>query len=123
MRPAVARPKLFHYPNCSTCKKAIKWLDAQGIEVEKIDIVERPPSKAQLKKVKKLAGLELRKLFNTSGQLYRGGGYKDELPNMSEDQALSELAAHGKLIKRPILLGSDVALVGFREADWKAALS
>jgi Spx/MgsR family transcriptional regulator len=122
MRPAVARPKLFHYPNCSTCKKAIKWLDAHGVEVEKIDIVERPPSKAQLKKVKELADLELRKLFNTSGQLYRGGGYKDKLPTMSEDEALSELAAHGKLIKRPILLGSDVALVGFKEADWKTRL-
>jgi arsenate reductase len=118
----VARPKLFHYPNCSTCKKAIKWLGANGVEVELIDIVEHPPSKRQLQTVRKLAGVELRKLFNVSGQLYRGGGYKDRVPEMSDDEALSELAAHGKLIKRPLLLGSDVALVGFREADWKAAL-
>lgn len=118
----MARPKLFHYPNCSTCKKAIKWLDAHGVEVELIDIVERPPSVRQLKSVRKLAGVELRKLFNTSGQLYRGGGYKDRLPSMSDAQALAELAAHGKLIKRPILLGADVALVGFAETAWKAAL-
>lgn len=119
---AVARPKLFHYPNCSTCKKAIKWLEDRGIEFERVDIVEHPPSKRQLQTVKRLAGVEVRKLFNTSGQLYREGGYKDELAEMSEDEALSELAAHGKLIKRPILLGPDLALVGFREPQWKAAL-
>jgi arsenate reductase (glutaredoxin) len=118
---AVARPKLFHYPNCSTCRKAIKWLEAHGIEVDRVDIVEHPPSKRQLQMTRRLAGIDVRNLFNTSGQLYREGGYKDKLAEMSEDEALSELAAHGKLIKRPILLGPDLALVGFREARWKAA--
>jgi len=115
-------PELFHYPGCSTCRNARKWLDANGIEVTLVDIVESPPSKKALSTVLSLAGLPVRKLFNTSGQLYREGGYRDRVGTMTEAEALAELAAHGKLIKRPILLGDDVALVGFQEAVWKRAL-
>ena len=117
-----AKPKVYHYPKCSTCKKALKWLDQHEIAHTRVDIVERPPSARELARVKKLAGVELRKLFNTSGKSYRGGGWKDKLPGMSEAEALAALAADGKLIKRPILIAGEVALVGFREADWQAAL-
>ena len=114
--------KVFHYPNCSTCRKARKWLEANGIDHELIDIVENPPSVKQLEKIRKLSGLEVRKLFNTSGQLYRQGGYKDKLAKMTDAQAVSALANAGKLIKRPLVMGTKVGLVGFKEAEWKAAL-
>jgi arsenate reductase len=83
-----------------------------------IDIVEHPPSVATLRQVMKLADLELRKLFNTSGQSYRGGGWKDKLARTSEADALAALAADGKLIKRPIVVGDGVALVGFSPDAW-----
>lgn len=119
----MAAPKLYHYPNCSTCRKARKWLEANGVEVKLIDIVQEPPSKTTLAKVKKLAGVEVRKLFNTSGQSYRNGGWKTKLPDLSEAEALAALAEDGKLIKRPLLLGADYALVGFKEADYEQTLS
>lgn len=118
----MAAPTLFHYPNCSTCRKARKWLEANGVEVKLIDLVETPPSKTTLAKVKKLADVEVRKLFNTSGQSYRQGGWKDKLPGLSQAEALEALAADGKLIKRPILLGSDYALVGFKQDAYEQAL-
>lgn len=115
--------KVFHYGGCSTCRKARRWLEAQGIEHELIDIVERPPSVAQLRRAKKLADVPVRKLFNTAGQSYRNGDFKTRLPNMSEADALAALAADGKLIKRPLLLGDGIALVGFRPDDWASALT
>lgn len=119
----MAAPTLFHYPNCSTCRKARKWLDANGVEVKLVDIVQAPPSKTTLAQVKKLADVEVRKLFNTSGQSYRQGGWKDKLPDLSQDEALTALAADGKLIKRPILLGSDYALVGFKADAYEETLA
>lgn len=110
--------EIFHYPNCSTCRKALKWLDEHGIAHTRVDIVEHPPSVAKLDKALKLAGIELRKLFNTSGQSYRGGGWKDKLATISKADALAALAADGKLIKRPLVLGREVALVGFDADDW-----
>jgi len=120
----MAKPplKVFHYPKCSTCRKALKWLDAEGVEHQRVDIVAEPPSVKTLAKVKKLAGVELRKLFNTSGQSYRQGGWKDRLGDISEAEALAALAADGKLIKRPIVLGEDVALIGFKAEQWADAL-
>ncbi|WP_346017004.1 arsenate reductase family protein [Pseudenhygromyxa sp. WMMC2535] len=114
--------EVYQYPKCSTCKKALKWLDAQGVAYRSIDIVEKPPSKSKLKTAMRLAGVELRKLFNTSGQSYRGGGWKDKLKTASEDEALAGLAADGKLIKRPLVVGEDFALIGFREAEWSEQL-
>lgn len=113
---------VYQYPNCGTCRKALKFLDAAGADFKSKDIVATPPSKSALKKVLKLSGLPINKLFNTSGQSYRNGGFKDKLKIMSEDQALSALAADGKLIKRPLALGDGFALVGFREDEWKMAL-
>jgi arsenate reductase len=113
---------VYQYPKCSTCRKAIKWLDARGVDYRAVDIVEQPPSKAALARAMKLGGLELRKLFNTSGQSYRQGGWKARLADISKADALAALAADGKLIKRPLVLGDDFALVGFREDAWAQKL-
>jgi arsenate reductase len=112
----------YQYPNCSTCRAARKWLDTNGVVYRSIDIVEHPPSVATLRKVMRLADLELRKLFNTSGQSYRGGGWKDKLADTSEANALAALAADGMLIKRPIIVADDIALVGFSPDAWAARL-
>ena len=117
------RIEVFHYPKCSTCRKALKWLDEQGIAHTRVDIVEHPPSKTKLDRVLKLSSVELRKLFNTSGQSYRGGGWKDKIATISKADALAALAADGKLIKRPLVLGDDVALIGFDPAQWAEKLS
>jgi arsenate reductase (glutaredoxin) len=113
---------VYHYPSCSTCKKALKWLDANRIEYKALPIVEKPPSKKALVKFLTETGLPVRKLFNTSGQLYREGGYKAKLETMTESQALDELATHGKLIKRPLVIGDGIHLVGFKEAEYEKAL-
>ena len=116
------RIEVFHYPKCSTCRQALKWLEEQGIEHTRVDIVEHPPSKAKLERALKLTGGELRKLFNTSGQSYRGGDWKTRLPTITQADALAALAADGKLIKRPLLLADDFALIGFDAAQWQARL-
>lgn len=116
------RIEVFHYPKCSTCRKALKWLDEHGIEHTRIDIVEHPPTAAKLDKAMKLAGVELRKLFNVSGQSYREGGWKDKLATIGKAEALAALAADGKLIKRPLVLGSDFALIGFDADGWASKL-
>jgi arsenate reductase (glutaredoxin) len=114
---------VYHYPRCSTCKKALKWLEARGIEAKLIDIVASPPPRKVLAEALEASGLPVQKLFNTSGELYRAGNYKQRLANMSEAEALAELAQHGKLIKRPLLVGNGVALIGFREADYAKAFA
>jgi arsenate reductase len=113
---------VYHYPSCSTCKKALAWLRANGVEHELVDIVQAPPSAAQIKQAAALAGVATKKLFNVAGESYRAGGFKDKLPTMTDAQAYAALAADGKLIKRPLAVGEGVALVGFDEAAWKAAL-
>ncbi len=113
---------VYQYPNCSTCRKALKFLRDSGIEFDAKDIVTNPPSKAALKKARKLADAPLQKLFNTSGQSYRNGGFKDKLKTMTEDQALAALASDGRLIKRPLLIGDGFTLIGFREDDWRRTL-
>ncbi len=119
----MAKPKLYQYPKCSTCRKAIEWLDAEDVAHASIDIVASPPSAATLKKIRKLADVPVAKMFNTSGKSYREGKYKDKLAKMSDAEAFAALAADGKLIKRPLLLGDGVALVGFKEAEWREALA
>lgn len=113
---------VYQYPKCGTCRKALKFLDAEGVEHRTKDIVTDPPSKALLKKALKRSGLPVRKFFNTSGQSYRQGGFKEKLETMTDDQALNALAADGKLIKRPLVVEGDFVLVGFREDEWRAAL-
>lgn len=114
---------VYHYPNCSTCKKALKWLDQHGVAHERVDIVKQPPSAKQLSDALTQGPLPLRSLFNTSGQSYREGNYKERLPTLSQADALAALAGDGKLIKRPLVLGKGIALTGFDEATWKAALT
>ena len=113
---------VYQYPKCGTCRKALKFLDATGVEFQMKDIVESPPSKATIRKAYKLSGLPINKLFNTSGQSYRNGRFKEKLKTMSDEEALSALAADGKLIKRPLVLGDGFALIGFREDEWREAL-
>ncbi len=113
--------KVYQYPKCGTCRKALKWLDAHGVEYTSIDIVEQPPSKTALSSLVKRSGLPVRKWFNTSGQSYRQGGFKQKLETMSDAQAVAALAADGKLIKRPVLVGDGVVLVGFDQAVYEKA--
>jgi arsenate reductase len=115
--------RVYHYPQCSTCKKALKWLSEHDVAIELIDIVKQPPSKRELREVLASAGVPLKKLFNTSGASYRDGKFGERLAAMSEAEALDALAADGKLIKRPLVLGKGVTLVGFDEATYRAKLS
>lgn len=111
------------YPKCSTCKKAKKWLDDHGISYEDRHIVEDNPSADELKLWQKQSGLPLRRFFNTSGMLYRELGVKkcfDE--GMTDDEAFDLLATNGMLVKRPLVIGEDFVLVGFKEAQWQEAL-
>jgi arsenate reductase len=113
---------VYQYPKCSTCRKALKWLDAQGVAYEAIDIVAAPPKKAELQRALK-AGVPLKRLFNTSGQSYREGGWGQKLGAVGEADALAALAADGKLIKRPFVLAGDRVLVGFDEDAYAATFS
>ena len=107
------------YPRCTTCKKAVKWLDDKGVEYEYRDIKEKNPKKSELKKWIKASGLPVKKFFNTSGQLYREMQLKDKLPEMSEADMIDLLATDGLLVKRPLLITDDKVLVGFKEAEWE----
>jgi len=112
--------KVYQYPKCSTCRKALKWLDGRGVAYDSVDIVTAPPKKAELQRALK-SGVPLKKLFNTSGQSYREGGWSEKLGQVTEAQALDALVADGKLIKRPFILTGDTVLVGFDEAAYKKA--
>jgi len=109
---------VYQYPKCSTCVKALKWLDAKGVAYTAIDITKSPPSAALLKQT--YAGVPVKKLFNISGVSYREGGWKNK--QVTDAQAYAALAKDGKLIKRPLAIGDGVALVGFDAAAWAAAL-
>jgi len=108
----------YHYPRCSTCVKARKWLEAHQVAFNAINLAEAPPSAAELKAIHKASGKPSKALFNTSGQSYRGGGFKDRLPELSDSERFTALAADGMLIKRPIAVGQGFALIGFKEAEW-----
>ena len=110
------------YPRCSTCKKAEGWLRAQGISVATRDITTDNPSAAELSHWQSMSGLPLKRFFNTSGLLYRSLELKDKLAEMSEEEQLALLATDGMLVKRPLLIGDDFVLIGFREAAWEEAL-
>lgn len=111
------------YPKCSTCRKAKAWLDAHGVAYVDRDIVTDNPTAAELAEWHAKSGLPLRRFFNTSGQLYRQLNVKVQLDaGMSDAQAYDLLATNGMLVKRPIVVGPDFVLAGFKEADWEAAL-
>ena len=111
-----------HYPKCSTCKKAMSWLDDRNVEFDQRDIVQDNPTADELRLWHKMSDLPLRRFFNTSGMLYRDMGLKDKLPSMSEDEMYELLASNGMLVKRPLLVLEDTVLVGFKEAEWEAEI-
>lgn len=110
------------YPRCTTCQKARKWLEAHGITFQSRHIKEESPTAEELVAWHKRSGLPLKRFFNTSGLLYKELGLKNKLPNMSDEEQIALLASDGMLVKRPILVGGDFLLVGFREPEWVAAL-
>ena len=110
------------YPKCSTCKKARKLLDDNGISYEVRDIKENRPTAEDLSVWIEKSGLPLRRFFNTSGVLYRSMGLSENLAAMSESEQLDLLASDGMLVRRPLLIGDDFVLVGFRQAEWEKAL-
>lgn len=115
--------KIYTYANCDTCRRAVKWLRAQGLDFVEKPIREVPPSVGELRMMLTAQGGELRRLFNTSGRDYREQKLGEKLPVLSEAAALELLAGNGNLVKRPFLLGAGVALVGFEEGAWAAALA
>ena len=111
-----------HYAKCTTCQKAKKWLDGNGITYTERHIVENNPSYEELKEWHAKSGLPLKKLFNTSGLMYKEMQLKDKLPAMSEDEQLKLLASNGMLVKRPLVMDGETVLVGFKEAQWAEKL-
>ena len=110
------------YPPCTTCKKAKKWLQDQGLEFTARHIKEENPTAQELAQWQEKSGLELKKFFNTSGLVYKSLGLKDKLPGMSREEQFQLLASDGMLVKRPILVTEDTVLVGFKEKDWEKLL-
>ena len=111
--------KVLVYRKCSTCQKALKWLDAHGIGFEERAMVEEHPTFEELKEWYEKSGLPLKKFFNTSGNLYKQMNLKDKLKEMSEEEQLKLLATDGMLVKRPLVVGEDFVLTGFREKEWE----
>ena len=107
------------YPKCTTCQKAQKWLEDNGVTYTLRNIKEDKPSYDELKTWYAESGLPLKKFFNTSGLLYKSLALKDKLPTMSEEEMLQLLATDGMLVKRPLLIGDGFVLVGFKETDWQ----
>ena len=114
--------KFICYPKCTTCQKAKKWLDDNKIEYELRDIKLDNPTFKELEQWYKKSGLPLKKFFNTSGLLYKSMELKDKLPTMTEEEMLKLLATDGMLVKRPLLIGDDFVLVGFKEIEWNEKL-
>ena len=114
--------KFICYPRCTTCQKAKKWLDDNNIGYEHRDIKEENPTLSELTEWYKKSGLPLKKFFNTSGLLYKSLELKTKLPGMSEEEMLKLLSGDGMLVKRPLLIGDDFVLVGFKEAEWQEKL-
>lgn len=114
--------KFICYPKCTTCQKAKKWLDDNKIEYELRDIKEENPTLEELTAWYKQSGLPLKKFFNTSGLLYKSMKLKDKLPTMTEEEQLKLLATDGMLVKRPLVIGEDFVLVGFKESEWSEKL-
>jgi arsenate reductase (glutaredoxin) len=119
----MGRLKIYEYEKCSTCRKALKFLDQKGVSYERIPIVEKPPSIGELRRMLEAQGGNLKKLFNTSGLQYRELKLGEKLPSMTEEQAIRLLSTNGKLVKRPFALedpaGKGFAAVGFDEKQWK----
>lgn len=110
------------YPKCSTCQKARKWLEEQGISFEERDIKLNNPTEEELRSWYARSGLPLKRFFNTSGLQYKALGLKDKLPNMSEEEQLALLATDGMLVKRPLIVDEHFVLTGFKQAEWEQTM-
>ena len=114
---------VYCYSRCTTCKKALKWLDEHGIDYTVIDIKSDHPDEETLRKYYAQSGLPLKRFFNTSGIPYREMELSKKLPDMSEDEQFALLATDGMLVKRPLLVGDDFVLTGFKEQEWAENLT
>ena len=114
--------RVYCYSRCTTCKKALKWLDENEIHYESVDIKADHPDESALRQYYSMSGLPLKRFFNTSGIPYREMGLSKKLPDMSEEEQLALLATDGMLVKRPLLVGDDFVLTGFNEAEWAEKL-
>lgn len=110
------------YPKCTTCQKAKKWLDEQGVVYEERHIKEQNPSVEELKEWHARSGQPLKKFFNTGGLIYKNMGLKDKLPAMSEEEQYALLASDGMLVKRPLIIADDFVLIGFKAVQWEENL-
>ena len=115
--------KFICYPKCTTCQKAKKWLDDNGVEYELRDIKLNNPTHEELKEWYEKSGLPLKKFFNTSGLLYKSLDLKNKLPAMSDVEMLNLLSTDGMLVKRPLLVGDNFVLVGFKENEWSEKIN
>lgn len=113
---------VYCYSKCTTCKKALRWLDEHNIAHTVIDIKTNHPDETTLRKYHAMSGLPLKRFFNTSGLPYRELGLSARLPDMDEDEQFKLLATDGMLVKRPLLVGADFVLTGFKEDEWKERL-
>lgn len=111
------------YRKCSTCQKALKWLEEKSIEFTERAIVEENPTFEELKEWYEKSGLPLKKFFNTSGLLYKDMKLKDKLSAMTEEEQLKLLATNGMLVKRPLVVGEDFVLTGFKEKEWEGKMA
>ena len=118
----MAKRKFYQYDKCSTCKKAQKYLDSKGIDYEKIDITEKPPTNKDLQTMLKAYEGEFKRLFNTSGVMYRELSIKEQMPTMTGAKAIKVLSGKGKLIKRPFLLSGAKGVIGFKQDEWDELL-
>ena len=110
------------YPKCSTCQKAKAWLQERGVAFDERDIQQDNPTEQELRAWHEKSGLPLKRFFNTSGLQYKALGLKDKLPAMTEDEQYALLATDGMLVKRPLLIGEDFALPGFKVKAWEEKL-
>ena len=115
--------KVYCYSRCTTCRKALQWLDDRGISYTLIDIKSDHPDEKALREYYRMSGLPLKRFFNTSGIPYREMELSKKLPEMTEDEQLALLATDGMLVKRPLLAGDGFVLTGFREEEWLDRLS
>lgn len=114
--------KEYCYDRCSTCKKALKWLDEKEIAHEVIDIKGDHPDEKSIREYWEMSGLPLKRFFNTSGMIYREMELSKKLPDMPEEEQIRLLASDGMLVKRPLLIGDGFVLTGFKEKDWEEKL-
>ena len=115
--------KFICYPKCTTCQRAKKWLDDNKLQYEFRNIKNDNPTYEELALWYKVSGMPLKKFFNTSGLLYKSMNLKNKLPDMNEDEIIKLLSEDGMLVKRPLLIGNDFVLVGFKESEWAETLN